>query len=193
MAGSSTKLRRICAVAILALLGVGGGRVVAGDSGDSEADGPVMVGEMTRQEIEAALPDWVEEEILARPDIESAEALLGALPGAEVIVLLGTWCSDSRRELARLWRALDEVGGLDPDQLRYIGVDRDMTEPRQWVAGSDLQLVPTFIVRRREQELGRIVESSPHGIEIDLLALLRGEASGVITASDELELAEDGR
>lgn len=177
---------------MLALLGVIDGGVVAKDLGDSETDGPVMVGEMTRQEIEAALPDWVEEEILARPDIGSAESLVSALTGAEVTVLLGTWCSDSRRELARLWRALDEAGAMDPDQLRYIGVDRELKEPSQWVAGSDLQLVPTFVVRRRDREVGRIVESSPHGIEIDLLALLRGEVSGVVTASDELELDEDG-
>jgi len=194
MAGLSNHFRRIFAPAIaLAVLGVSGGWLVAGDANDSETDGPVMVGEMTRQEIEAALPDWVEEQILSRPDAESTASLVGALQGAEVTVLLGTWCSDSRRELARLWRALDEVGALHPDQLRYIGVDREMKEPSQWVAGSDLQLVPTFIVRRREQELGRIVESSPQGIEIDLLALLRGELSGVISASDELELDEDGR
>lgn len=194
MAGFSNHLRRILAAAMpLAVLGVSGGGLAAGDVDDSETDGPVMIGEMTRQEIEAALPDWVEEQVLSRPDTESASSLADALQGAEVMVLLGTWCSDSRRELARLWRALDEVGALDPDQLRYIGVDREMQEPSEWVTGSDLRLVPTFIVRRREQELGRIVESSPQGIEIDLLALLRGELSGVISASDELELDEDGR
>ena len=152
-----------------------------------------MIGELTRQEIEIALPDWVEEEISARPDIDSAEALMGSLPGAEVIVLLGTWCADSRRELARLWRAMDEAGALDPDQVRYIGVDRDLEQPDQWVAGRDLQLVPTFVVQRHGEELGRIVESSPNGIEIDLLALLTGEKSGVITDSVELESRGGGQ
>lgn len=176
---------------VLVTMGAGGTSVVAREISDSVADGPVMVGELTRAEIESALPGWIEEELLADPHVESANALLTALPGAEVTVLLGTWCADSRRELARLWRALDEAGAVDPHQLRYIGVDRAMQEPREWVAGSGLRLVPTFIVRRQGRELGRIVESSPDGIEVDLLKLLLGEKSGVVTDSDELGQVED--
>lgn len=188
MAGLSNHFRAILTAAIAqALLAGGAGWAIAEELAAGDTNGPVMIGELTRQEIEAALPDWVEEEIAARPDVDSAEALMGALPGSEVTVLLGTWCSDSRRELARLWRAMDEVGALDPDQVRYIGVGRDLEQPARWVAGQDLQLVPTFVVQRHGEEVGRIVESSPNGIEVDLLALLTGETSGVITANAEYE------
>lgn len=146
-----------------------------------------MLGELTRQQLETALPDWIEAEVLARPDLESAYSLSSALSGAEVTVLLGTWCSDSRRELARLWRAFDEAGILDPAELRYVGVDREMVEPEEWVAGQNLQLVPTFLVSRQGVEIGRIVELAPNGIEKDLLSLLLGESTGVISGSDQID------
>ena len=80
-----------------------------------------------------------------------------------------------------------ELGVMTPEMIRYIGVNRDKTEPAEWVAGVDLEWVPTILVRRDGKELGRIVESSPNGIERDLLALLVGETEGWITDSPEVE------
>lgn len=155
--------------------------------GDAEGESDIeLLGWLTREEIEAALPSWVEAEIVARPDAEAAQQLPGALIGHQVTVFLGTWCSDSRRELPRLWRALDEAGAVQPTEIRYIGVDRDKVEPRELVAGSDLRLVPTLVVSRNDREMGRIVESSPAGIERDLLDLLTGRQEGLITSSAKL-------
>ncbi|MEE8278016.1 MAG: hypothetical protein V3R89_04780 [Thermoanaerobaculia bacterium] len=147
---------------------------------------PELLGPLTREEIEVAVPSWVDAEIRATPDYDAAVGLVEALEGAEVTVLLGTWCSDSRRELARLWRAFDDAGLSDPPQLRYVGVDRGKREPEELVAGSVLLYVPTFIVRRGGEEVGRIVEESPGGIENDLLALLSGERRGLVTTKVEL-------
>lgn len=152
----------------------------------------MILGLVTREEVEAAMPEWVMAGVMATPNIDVAGAMVEALGGAEVTVFFGTWCSDSARELPRLWRALDELGVLSPDEIHYVGVDRDKTEPAEWIAGRDLRLVPTFVVTRGGEEAGRIVESSPNGIESDLLALLRGEATGVITNSEDLESAGQG-
>jgi septum formation inhibitor-activating ATPase MinD len=65
-------------------------------------------------------------------------------------------------------------------------VDRNKAQPEEWLQGVELEYVPTIVVRRDGQELGRIVEESPAGIEQDLLALLLGESSGVVTANPEL-------
>lgn len=156
------------------------------ESEESEAEGPELLGPLDREEIEAAVPDWVEAEMEAQADLDAAVLLESAFDGAEVIVFMGTWCSDSRRELARLWRALDDIGADHPGELRYIGVDRDKQEPSALVDGYDLLYVPTFIVRRDGHEVGRIVEESPSGIEVDLLALLSGDRQGLVTAKEEL-------
>ena len=46
--------------------------------------------------------------------------------------------------------------------------------------------VPTFVVESAGVETGRIVETSPHGIEFDLAALLDGEVTGVVAVREEL-------
>ncbi|MGB3563707.1 MAG: thioredoxin family protein [Thermoanaerobaculia bacterium] len=166
--------------------GVATPRVMPVESEASEDEEPVLLGPLARGEIEAAVPDWVEAEMEAQADLDAAVLLESAFDGAEVVVFMGTWCSDSRRELARLWRALDDIGADHPGQMSYIGVDRDKQEPSALVDGHDLLYVPTFIVRRDGHEVGRIVEESPSGIEVDLLALLSGEKKGLVTAKEEL-------
>lgn len=152
-------------------------------------DGP-LVGRVSRQQVEAAVPDWVGAEVESHPDVEAAEALEQVAPGARVEVFFGTWCSDSRRALARLWQAYDESAGPSgrewPFELDYIAVDRNKREPADLVAGADLHYVPTFVVFRGGREVGRIVEGAPHGIEHDLLDLLEGREQGLITTRDDL-------
>lgn len=148
-------------------------------------EAPVLTGQVAREELEAALPEWMSAMVSAEIDPAAAAALAEVEPGAEVLVVLGTWCSDSRREVPRLWRALDEVGGLVPFEIEYLAVDRTKEEPAELLAGLDLRYVPTFIVRRGGEEVGRVVESAPNGIERDLLALLAGEAAGVLTGRED--------
>jgi len=157
-----------------------------------EDEPPVLVGPVTRDEVEMAVPDWVQAEIEAEVDTDAALTLANVDPGAEVTVYLGTWCGDSKRELSHLWRGLDEAGGLVNFELRYVAVDRDKAEPAELIAGSDLGYVPTFIVRRGGEEVGRIVEEAPAGIVHDLTALLTGEATGVVSARDDLEPEPQG-
>lgn len=155
---------------------------------ESPADGteeePVLTGRVSREQIEEAMPSWVGETVAAEIDEEAATALAAVEPGAEVTVVLGTWCSDSLREVPRFWRALDRVGGLVPFEVTYLAVDRAKQEPAELLAGLEVTHVPTFIVRRGGREVGRIVERSPGAIELDLLDLLEGNAWGVLSGSD---------
>lgn len=146
-------------------------------------EAPVLTGDVTREQIEAFVPAWVEAQAASSLDAAAAQALTTVPPGAEVTVFLGTWCGDSRREVSRLWRALDEVGVEVPFSIRWVALDRDKQEPGGREAGRDILFVPTFIVERDGSELGRIIETSPQGIEIDLGALLSGKARGPISAS----------
>lgn len=147
----------------------------------------LLVGVFERAAIEAALPDWVAAGAHSTPDAAAAKGLLAVPPGARVLVLFRSSCSDSRREMTRLWKALELAGAALPFELVQVGVDRPKREPAEWVTGRDLRLVPTFIVEREGREVGRIVETSPQGIEKDLLDLLAGAKSGFISASAENE------
>lgn len=145
-----------------------------------------VIGPTTREQIESAVPEWVQAEVEAQPDAETARALAAVAPGAEVTVFLGTWCSDSRREVPRLWKALAEAGFEVPFEVHYVGVDHGKKEPAGELAESDVHYLPTFIVRRDGREAGRIVETSPHGVERDLLDLLTGKARGVLATREDM-------
>lgn len=166
--------------------------------GKDGKEGRVLVGSVSRQQVEAAVPEWMLTEVEAKPDARAVAALAAlatsapgtpGAPGAEVTVFLGTWCSDSRREVSRLWRVLDDLGGAGgepPFTLHYVAVDEAKQQPASSISEAGVKYVPTFIVRRQGRELGRIIERSPHGIEIDLLALLDGSTHGVVSASPKV-------
>ena len=146
----------------------------------------VLVGSQTREKVEEAVPDWVGVEVASSPDPHAAKSLTGVPRGAEVTVFFGTWCGDSRREVPRLWRALDEAGGTVPFKIEYIAVDEAKKDPQGLAAAADVRYVPTFIVSREGKEVGRIVESAPGGVEQDLLNLLNGRAKGVVSGRSDL-------
>jgi thiol-disulfide isomerase/thioredoxin len=150
----------------------------------------VLLGPMSRSEVEAAMPDWVSSTVEAQPDMGSALGLAELATNAEVTVFFGSWCSDSKRELSRLWAALDLVGGEVGFPIRYVAVDRSKREPSEAVGGREILYVPTFVVERDGLEIGQIIEQSPNGVETDLLMLLSGEASGWISARDDLPIPE---
>jgi thiol-disulfide isomerase/thioredoxin len=145
-----------------------------------------LVGPVTRERIEEAHPTWKASRESAPVEADTAQLLRSTPPGAEVIIVLGTWCGDSRREVPRLWRAIDMAGGNVPFSIKMIGVGRDKTAPGTSVAEMGIRYVPTFIVRRNGREVGRIVESAPAGIERSLLDLLMGTRTGLITGRTDL-------
>jgi thiol-disulfide isomerase/thioredoxin len=115
-------------------------------------------------------------------DGDVAEALSEVEPGARVEVYLGVWCGDSMREVPRFWRALDAAGDV-PFDVKHVGLDETFSAGDVSLEEFNIEAVPTFIVYRDGEEVGRIVEDAPENIETHLLALLNGEASGVISAS----------
>lgn len=74
-----------------------------------------------------------------------------------------------------------------PWSIRYVGLAHERDQrPVELVESVDLRYLPTFVVLRDGVETGRIVESSPAGIENDLAALLAGEAEGALSGRDDL-------
>ena len=177
----------------VALLACGGGSNGGGavQAAPIEPGGPLttpqgdLVGDIDRASIEREVPAWAQARAEANPDAEASAALATVPPGARVDVFLGTWCGDSRREVTRMWVAFDRAGAL-PFEVRYVGVDRAKEAPNGLSEGRNIEYVPTIIVYRDEREAGRIVESAPEGVEVALLALLRGERTGVISGRDDL-------
>lgn len=140
-------------------------------------------GKITRMAILRGKAKWRMALEQAQPDAEVAKKLAEVEPGAEMTVYLGAWCGDSRREVPRFWKALD-IAGEVPFSVRYVGLDTKFDAAEVSLEGKNVRKVPTFVIIRDGQEVGRVVETSPNGIETDVLSLLTGEKTGKISASD---------
>lgn len=92
---------------------------------------------------------------------------------AEYLVVLGTWCSDSKREVPRFLKIAD-LAGIAPERIKYYGVDRTKKGPGEVAEQHQIELVPTIIVFKNGVEIGRIVETPKGSVEEDLLAILAG-------------------
>lgn len=138
----------------------------------------VLVGKVQREDVER-IPGWSSAGAVF--DADAAKRLASVAPGATVTVWFGTWCGDSRRAVPRMFAAFDAAGAL-PFAVELVAVDEQKTAPPE-VA---LRYVPTIIVVREGREVGRIVETAPEGVEVELLHLLDGSKTGVVTGRTDI-------
>lgn len=112
------------------------------------------------------------------PDSLIISQLIGLLKGKQIDIFLGTWCGDSRREVPRMMKMLEQ-GGVDQLQIRLIFVSNESNSykqsPQHEEAGKNILRVPTLIVYEEEKEIGRIIEYPVVSLEKDLLSILRRE------------------
>lgn len=91
-------------------------------------------------------------------------------------IFLGTWCGDSRREVPKFLRILDDAKFKNHT---LIGVSNTFEDYKQSPFGEEQGLnihrVPTFVFYKDEKELGRIVESPIKSLEEDLISVLSSE------------------
>jgi thiol-disulfide isomerase/thioredoxin len=145
--------------------------------------GVVVMGEVTRDRILVDIPDWDAEFFDYEPDPAVVGEIAGRMGDVEITVLLGTWCSDSRREIPRLWKILDMIGYPADDVTLYaVGSSRftnDMPISEELLEWSvrikeryGVERVATIILYRGGEEIGRIVETPETSLEGDLLGIL---------------------
>jgi thiol-disulfide isomerase/thioredoxin len=82
-------------------------------------------------------------------------------------VVLGTWCGDSKEQVPRFFKILDEAGFIAND-MNIICVDRKKKADGIDVEQYRIEKVPTFIIYLDENEIGRIIESPLNTLEKDL-------------------------
>ena len=90
-------------------------------------------------------------------------------------VFVGTWCSDSHRELPRLYKILDAIK-FPQNRLKVYAVNRDKKSFYGEELGKEITHVPTIIVYDNNgTEMGRIVEAPVSGyLEEDLAQIVNG-------------------
>ena len=126
---------------------------------DPKTGKPMLLGTITIEELQQEpFDEWYQMESDGyEVDTELTNAISD--PGQYTYeVFLGTWCGDSRRELPRMEKIFSEMG-IDMSNVLIVTLDRDKISPNGEQEGKDIRYVPTLIVSKDNQEIGRIVES----------------------------------
>lgn len=99
--------------------------------------------------------------------------------GVSIEVFLGTWCGDSKREVPRFLKMLDEIK-FNMSHVKIIAVGASDSLYKQSPAGEEkgkgIYRVPTIIVYRNGVEINRINEYPVLSLEKDFLSIVSGEA-----------------
>lgn len=114
---------------------------------------------------------YLEEHTAYTPEDEALNALKGKLNDIDFVIILGTWCGDSKEQVPRFIKLLDCLK-YDVNKVTFICVDRTKTAGDVPVADYKIERVPTFIVMKNGAEIGRIIETPEASLEKDLAKII---------------------
>lgn len=103
-----------------------------------------------------------------------------SLKGKSIQIFIGTWCSDSKREVPRFMKIMDFLK-IPKSKIQLVGVNREKHAFAGQDIGKRIKRVPTFIfyqnqfADRTPTEVGRIVEYPVETLEKDMLKILSGD------------------
>ncbi|MGB6151235.1 MAG: thioredoxin family protein [Pricia sp.] len=144
-------------------------------SNPAQAQEDMLVGEISVSELkEAPYSEWFIDGYDTYNVKDAVKDELAALlDGVHITIFMGTWCSDSQREVPHFYKILD-VLEFPFENSELVAMERDKTTPDQLEEGLNIQRVPTFIFYKDDKELGRIVEYPITSLEADMIAILSG-------------------
>ncbi len=155
-------------------------KIVVNRQVESQKDGPMLLGMQTKDQFnKEPFSTWYtkEHDEYTLDETTIAQLKKEKLNGYQITVFLGTWCEDSHREFPRLMKILEAVD-YPTEKLSIIAVNRKKESPSGEEGQSNIQKVPTIIVKKYGKELGRIIEFPKSGfIEKDLLEIIQKDNS----------------
>ena len=104
-------------------------------------------------------------------DTKTIEQIQKLRKNIEIVVVMASWCHDSKVQVPRFYKILDEAKIKD-SRVSLIAVDSNKTTDDVDITGMNIQRVPTFIFYKKGNEIGRIVEKPNSTLEKDMLLIL---------------------
>lgn len=137
---------------------------------------PPLLGHVTRGALHGYAPwktAW--DQPPYAPDATAVAAIRAGAKQVTVLVIIATWCPDTRRELPRYFATMDAAGITDA-VLTMVGVDRTKKDTEGLTEQYGITRVPTFVFLRDGREVGRLVERTPAGstFEAEVARILGG-------------------
>jgi thiol-disulfide isomerase/thioredoxin len=132
----------------------------------------ILEGRISQKDLSARYSWFENTKQTYMPDDSVVKALLPYSRQLHFVVVMGTWCSDSRRHVPAFFMLMDALHIRDK-RIELIGVDREKRSDKVDVVQLGIEYVPTFIVFYKGKEVGRIVEAPKVSLEKDLLQMLQ--------------------
>lgn len=119
-----------------------------------------LLGRVTRAELKAYAPWALLWEYPYVPDAAAVATIKACRKDYTALLIMGTWCPDSKREVPRFFATMD-AAGLDDSVLTMVGVDRTKKDAEGLTEKWNITRVPTWVFFRDGKEIGRFVERTP--------------------------------
>jgi thiol-disulfide isomerase/thioredoxin len=127
---------------------------------------PPLLGTVTREDLKS-YASWKDLFTTGyTPDPAAVAAIKANAKDVTVVLVLATWCPDSKRELPRYFAIMD-AAGIGDTTLTSVGVDRSKKDAGGLTEKWGITRVPTFVFLRNGQEIGRFVERVPPGSTLE--------------------------
>ena len=90
-----------------------------------------------------------------------------------ITVAFGTWCSHCKQWVPRLMKSISECNNSNLN-CTYFGISQKFDQPAEFLKKNKIKKIPTIIIHRGGQEIGRIIGTPKVSMEDDLVAILEG-------------------
>ncbi|PKD18077.1 hypothetical protein APR41_17975 [Salegentibacter salinarum] len=156
--------------------------VISGEVSDEKSiienknSAEILIGEFTQADLEKAphsrwfTPGYEN----YKPKKEALVSIKKNIHDYEILLFMGTWCGDSRYEIPKFFRLLDEVD-FNRKNLKNIAVNRAKKAPGDLDEEYKVHRVPTIIFLKDGKEVNRFVEYSIESLEEDIAKIVEGK------------------
>ena len=146
--------------------------------GESHLCGAFQIEDLEKDTI---FQKWYKKNYLDFEVLNKKPTWIKNLKNIEVDIYIGTWCGDSKKWVQKFIKLWDELG-LNRTQLKFIALygsveGKYKQGPNGEEKNKDIHRVPTFIFKRSNKEIARIVESPNNNLETDLAQIALGYPS----------------
>lgn len=135
----------------------------------------ILVGSVSYAQMKKFTNTWFKPEYnFYKVNGERLAQIKPLLDNKNVVLIMGTWCEDSQREVPGMMKILDQAG-YDTTSMKIIAVDEDKRTKNGIEERYAPSYVPALIFFEGENEINRIVEFPINTLEQDILDILSGK------------------
>ena len=130
----------------------------------SDGNNKILKGLISRDVLEGdtAFKWFHENQSAYTPDAEEVAVIKAKGPQVQFLVFGGTWSESTKIILPRFFSLLD-AASFSRDQVTLIGVDHDQKTTNHLSESMHIKSIPTFIVLKNGQEVGRVEDHGLNG------------------------------